>query len=252
MRAGKKISLAVGISVAVAAAFVSPASATTAPTVYLETGGNGNLPVGYSSTQVLTNGGTDAHDGAFSLTSSSNVLQVSGASSSYMPSYVNGVNSSGTGDASGTGDSIDFLQVSGFGPSSDKEIYALKLDYNGKYLDPTTIAGSEQLNYIISDINVANSSTYGGVIASTVPSSLMGDFPGYDLIISIPSSYLSTVSTGTPAEFDFGFDFSNFNDSNVSEPVTVTDIGVIPEPASAALLGILAVPALLSRRRSAV
>jgi len=164
----------------------------------------------------------------------------------YLASFANNIND-------GAGDASDYVQVNGFNPAKDSpEVYALKLDNNGIYIDPAVPANSSVITAIISDINTYNFPAYSGDIASTVSGQFASVFPGYDVLITIPGSYINgLIIPGSGAQVDFGFDFTNYSDSGAgiaTGGLTVSDIGVVPEPAS---LGLLAVGGmgLLARRK---
>jgi hypothetical protein len=251
MRAAKRLNAGLCVGVVIAGIGGSLASAT--PVISLTDASLG-APLGFTElTNNTVNSTNGSNVGNFSATSASNVLFLSGGSNNYLPSYVTGINNTAVGG--NAGDSNNYLQVSGFNPSSDKEIYALKLDVNGAPADATDIQA------VIDDINAAENTAFYGAAGTQLATHVTGSpvaqfFPGYSLLINIPYSYLAPllVNSSNNPEFDFGFDLSDFTGSTEapSGTVTVTDIGVIPEPASVAIIGFLAIPALLSRRRSAV
>lgn len=205
----------------------------TGPTITL-TSGNVAPPAGLSQ---LLNGASSAQHGQFTP-SSGNVLTVTGSSGNYLKGTVNNIGPSAAGD------NKDYVQVGGFSPSSDKEIYALKLDQSGTALAPSSAA----IATIVADINAANDSTFGVTqLASTAAQEASSNagaaalFSGYDVFLTIPTAYLSGLTNGTGFNFNFGFNFSGYTDGAVSN-ITVTDIGLVPEPG--AMLGVLSLGAV--------
>jgi len=137
--------------------------------------------------------------------------------------------------------------VSGFNPSTDKEIYALKLSQNGTAISPTN---STLLSAIAADINGGNGNLPPtGVSASLISGVFANLFPGYDLLLT---------STGvTPADLGgnavLGFDFSSAGEGNAADAgITVTGVAAVPEPATAAGVVIGAAGLLLGRRKRAL
>jgi hypothetical protein len=156
-----------------------------------------------------------------------NVVKGPGAGS-YTPGFANNVNN-------GTGNATDFTAVSGF-TAGDQEVYALKLKVG------TGTPTSTQISSIVSDISAETGTGVSTVANLLSPSAglatqIAGLFPGYDLML--------TVTTGSATPF-LGFDFSQ--ETNVAG-VVVTDIAVVPEPASAAVLLIGASSLMLGRRK---
>jgi hypothetical protein len=137
----------------------------------------------------------------------------------------------------GAGDATDFTGVTGF-LAGDQEVYALKLKVGGA--TPT----STQINTIVTDISGQTGdgvSTVASLLTPSagLPTQIAALFPGYDLLLSV------AAGSGSTTPF-LGFDFSQ--ETNVAG-VTVTDIGAVPEPASAAMLLIGSSGLLLGRRK---
>jgi hypothetical protein len=199
--------------------------------------------------QLLNNGTppNGAHQGTFSNTGGANILAVSGASGGYVPAFANSIKN-------GAGDANDYVQVNGFNPAKDApEIYALKLNNNGTYINPSVGSNASVIAAIIADINTSNSATFGGSIASTVSGQLASIFSGYDVLVTIPGTYINGLTIpGSGAQVDFGFDFTNYSDTTVgiaTGGLTTSDIGVIPEPGSLGLLAIGGMGLLARRKR---
>jgi hypothetical protein len=176
-------------------------------------------------TKLTASGGTATFTPNTPVADSLNVTPRS--SGVYFPGYA-AVTAAG-GVATGS------IEASGFSPSSDTEVYALKLDLNGVALSPT----ASQVQTIVNDIN-ANSAT-DGVVASRVADSASlsnGYFAGYTILLT---------SSGSVASQDYvAFDFRK--ETNVTG-LTVTNVAAIPEPASVGVLAAGAVGLLARRRR---
>jgi hypothetical protein len=220
----------------------SPPPPSGGPVITLtsSTASQGTLP------QLTNNSSPSAHQGKFSSSNSTNVLTVTGpGTGNYVAAFANTINN-------GNGDGNDYVQVNGFNPAKDApEVYALKLDLGGTYLNPANSANTSVIAAIINDINNANSSTFGANIASTVSGIFAPVFSGYDVLLTFPSGYITGLTPGTPAEVDFGFDFTGYSDTTAgiaTGSLTTTDIGVIPEPASIGMM-MLGGLGLLGRRK---
>jgi hypothetical protein len=191
------------------------------------TGGGGN-PVIVSSPQSAATGPVISLTGSVPSNSNSIAsITLMGANGlyAYQSVMVSGSAAQSTG----------FVTVHGFSPTSNKEIYALALDVDGTFLPQT----SPVLSAIISDLNTALGSSG---TASLITPAMAGMFPTstYDAMITFPGG--PTPSTAAPAIFSY--DFSGYT---ANGDVTVTQIGVVPEPVSGAL--ILGGLGLLARRR---
>jgi hypothetical protein len=113
--------------------------------------------------------------------------------------------------ASGT--SAD-VEVTGFNPATDNEVYALKLSGAGG-----------NIGNIISEINASNT----GVTAEVPTSDVSALFPGYQIEL--------VAKTGSQSgDQDLGIDLSGLTENSTPGTVTLADIAAVPEPASIGLL----------------
>ncbi len=230
----------IGVSIG---AFQNTGRAAINPTIYFNAGGDPpQSPGALLPLPQLVASGSGQHTGVFTSNDSGNLsnpdgantLKVIGSNGVYVPGYVDGINGV-------AGDSSDYLKITGFAPSTDNIYVALKLDDAGKYIDPSN---TTVLNQIIQDINDNPfNPNYQGPLASTVSGQFLGVFPGYDVLLAFPSTFSGGTrpAAGTAEQFDVGFDFTYFSDTHFSS-LTVTDVGVVPEPAS---LGSLAAAGLV-------
>jgi len=221
---------------------VTIASAAPAGPVITLTGG--------ATTQTLPElldqgtGAGGAHKGVFAPASSQSILAVSGHNGNYTVASVANINS-------GAGDAADYVQINGFTPANDVEIYALKLAQNGTLLTPS--GNASLLSTIVADINTANDSTFlNGTNFAQTPTQEASSDPsvvadlngvlggGWDVYLNIPTSYMNTLTPGD-AEYNFGFNFSGYTDGSISN-ITVPDLAVVPEPG--AMMGVLSLGAL--------
>jgi hypothetical protein len=123
-----------------------------------------------------------------------------------------------------------YVGVSGFSPATDQEVYALKLGGSASTFGDAAI------------VTAINASLPVGVTASLVAgSAYASDFPGYDILLSTP-----TTSTVSSPDF-LGFDFSQ---DSTQSGITVTGVAAVPEPATAAGIVLGAAGLLLGRRRN--
>jgi len=139
----------------------------------------------------------------------------------------------------GNGVSNGGFQFAGFHQGDNIDVL-LKFSNLTTGTDPVT--GNAQLLSDIENYINANDGTSSGITVSTVPAALAADFPGtaYDLLLSLPSP-----TTDPFADFNF----SGFSDSSISAgQLGLSDIGVVPEPASLGLL-MLGGIGLVGRRR---
>jgi hypothetical protein len=155
--------------------------------------------------------------------SADGMIHVLGSNSGYTPGHANNIGGAGSG-----GQSTFYTEVTGWNPATDLEIFALNVKVNGA--DPTPAQDSS----IVNDINSLNS---GNITASLVAGGQYASvFPGYDILL--------TAANGTTSPEYLAFAFS----ADTSTPgVTVTDIAIVPEPAS--LTALLPAAAILLGRR---
>lgn len=205
----------------------------TPPTIYFNTGGS--IP----SPQLTA--GAGAHQGTFSATNGADTLAVTGSNSVYVPGYITSINS-------GSGDATDYVKFTGFNPTTDDIYFALKLDNNGSPINPSLDAE------VITAIN--SNPAYAGAVASAVTGAFTNVFAGYDILLSFPNNGSRPAAAVSGEQFDFGFDFSSYTDAGIGggsgSGITVTDIGLVPEPACLGLLtaaGLILLPRY--RRRQA-
>jgi hypothetical protein len=164
----------------------------------------------------LTNG-TGVDKATFSPNSPTpDSINVSGSHGVYTPGFANNINN-------GAGESAFYVQISGFNPANDLETIALNIKINGA--DPT-LAQDAALAAQLEPSVVA-------IGAGSAPGELLTLCPGYDLF----------VTTQALSPVDFGV---NFNWASIPG-VTVTDVAVVPEPAS--LAGLLLIGGLALGRR---
>jgi len=126
-----------------------------------------------------------------------------------------------------------FITVKGF-TSGENQVYAL------------TITGENSLSQLISDINEAVGIEDPGATASAPTPDIASLFPTATVEVVIPSPTGLTVSETS----DFSFDFDSYVSNNDGPPL-ISSIGVIPEPASLALIGFGGATLLARRRRKA-
>lgn len=130
--------------------------------------------------------------------------------------------------ATGLTGSTGYLRVSGFSPTTDREIYALQVLVNGAA--PT----SAQLTQLATAIGSSASTT------SPVPG-VFGS--NYNLFLNFAGTSLPTGSQ----PYYLGYDFSTAAQSLGG--VTISAVAVIPEPTGLAVLGLLGLPMLRRNRR---
>jgi len=236
-------------------------SATTpAPTVGgPHYAGPGNLTL-LGSSSVGTNlfgdtvsvGGSTPSPTLFSLTATSLVGtdDLAGATVTPAADDVNDVITESGGHGSDSYDAIHIheagngvsnggFQFAGFHQGDNIDVL-LKFSNLTTGTDPVT--GNAQLLSDIENYINANDGTSSGITVSTVPAALASDFPGtsYDLLLSLPSP-----TTDPFADFNF----SGFTGDGLSAgQLGLSDIGVVPEPASLGLL-MLGGIGLVGRRR---
>jgi hypothetical protein len=129
--------------------------------------------------------------------------------------------------------------VSGFNPTTDTEIYGLKLLVGG--IAPT----QTQLSQIVTDINSGTGDNVTAGLIGSLPAVFTSVFTtatsGYNLFLTSTNGFTATGGS------DLGFDFSQ--ETNVAG-VTVAGIAAVPEPATAAGIVLGAAGLLLGRRRN--
>jgi len=130
------------------------------------------------------------------------------------------------------------LTVTNFNPASDKEIYVLEANSNGT---PLT---SAQLNQIITDMQAALAPSNGSVgLFSSLPATIQALFHGtYNLEITFPTGNAATGATNPDV---FAYDFTGYT---TIPNVTLSAIGVVPEPTGVGVL-VLGGLGLMARRR---
>jgi len=184
----------------------------------------GGVQSGYGA-QITQGSGNN--QGNFVPASGNNKLTVTGGSGSYTLAQVKAING-------GTGVANDSVEGNGFNPATDTEEYAL--DVTG--LGSTTPAALAAL--INGDPN--KQAGTGMTASATYPGPGPNPFPAeYNLFLQF---------TAPPSADNFlGFDFTTANDSSLPAGLTVTEVALVPEPASAAGLLIGASGLLLGRRK---
>jgi hypothetical protein len=159
--------------------------------------------------------------------SADGIIHLLGSSvAGYVAGHANNIGGSGSG-----GESQFYTEVSGWNPATDIEIFALNVKVNGA--DPTLAQDSA----IVDEINARS---IGNITASVLPGGQYASvFPGYDILLTAVDGMTS------PEYLGFDFPFPSGTD------VTVTDIAVVPEPASLAAVLPAAAGLLLGRRKRA-
>jgi len=189
----------------------------------------GSVPTTYGS--KLTNG-AGANKATFNPNAPvADAINVTGpGSGSYVPGFANNINS-------GAGQNLFFVQVSGFNPGTDQEVYALDLTKTGGVdttpADEVIIAGE------LNGSQAAGGIPVNAVSFANAPASLQALFPTYDIFL---------LTTGNPATTatNLGLDLSG--ETGVGG-LNVTNVAAVPEPASAAGILLGATGLLLGRRK---
>jgi hypothetical protein len=132
------------------------------------------------------------------------------------------------------------IDVKGFNPTSDTEIYALKLTSNG-----VAISGT-QITTVIADINGGSGNTTAvGVTASAITGVYTNLFPGYQVLL--------TSAAGVTDDAELNFDFSSTGEQDSAVPgLVLTGVAAVPEPATAAGVVLGAAGLLLGRRKNRI
>jgi hypothetical protein len=166
----------------------------------------------------LSTTGTGTNVGTLSVTPGSN--------GSYTPAKVTGI----TGAGATTGN----VSVTGFNPVSDKEVYALAVDSGG------TLASGATLTAILADLNTA-------LGTSGTAEALSGGTPAIGSIFN-PAAWNVELVFPTGPSSSPAFLSYDFSGDTINPGLTITAVGVVPEPTG---LGVLALGGmgLLARRR---
>jgi hypothetical protein len=135
------------------------------------------------------------------------------------------------------------LTVTNFNPASDKEIYVLEANSNGT---PLT---SAQLTQIITDLQAALTPANGSVgLFSSLPATIQALFHGtYNLEVTLPTGNAPTAGAATNPD-ELAYDFSQYT---TIPGVTITAIGVVPEPTGVGVLVLGGIGLMARRRRMA-
>jgi hypothetical protein len=179
----------------------------------------------------ITNGAagtTAAPQGTYTVGAATSTLTVSGGNSVYSAGFIHSITA---------GTNAGFTTVAGFTPTTDTEIFLLKISDTANGASPS----AADITQIDADINNASAGN-SGVVASPAASSPLANLGGTAWNIEL--TFASPVAPNT----DFGFNFAG--ETNIAG-VTVTDIAAVPEPASAGLLLVGGLGLLARRRRSA-
>lgn len=155
--------------------------------------------------------------------SSSGTLTVTGNHGQYTLAQITGLS-----------DVTNYVEATGWNPSTDEEIYALDVLVNGQQ------ATGAQLTTLINAIDGDGKATASaGVVASTTPD--VGGFPSnYNLFL--------TYAAGVSNPDFLGVDLSSSNDSNLAG-YTFSAVATVPEPMSLGLLAAGGVGLLARRNR---
>jgi len=206
---------------------VGGVTSTTAPTshaiVALAATANSN----YGTT--ITNG-TGVSQGTFTPPSA-NTLTLTGGSGKYNIAQVTGISTN-------AGAAVGNVNVSGWNPASDPEIFGVDVKVNG------TNASPSQLATLIAAIGGAGVPASTGVVASTVDPT--GVLAALDTATTSYNLFLTFAAGGPGAADNLNLDLSTANDAGL-QGYTFSAVSVVPEPVS---LGLLAIGGLglMSRR----
>jgi uncharacterized repeat protein (TIGR03803 family) len=224
--------------------FSVPITGGSPATLYTFTGTNGAGPYSDLTLSGNTIYGTtkgDDHDNygtVFSLVHDTSILSLTTTAPTNFGRDLGPLNVSGshgnytTGSISVDNSPIGYLDIGGFNPSTDTEVYALAIT------DSVPANLATDLSSAASLINAASYSGYGVTASTTDPLGIFGN--GYDLFLTITDP---TLGTGSPY---LGFDFTQL--TGTTDTLSVNSVAAVPEPASLGLLAIGSLP-LLGRRR---
>jgi len=202
-------------------------TSTTTPTshaiVALAATANSN----YGTT--ITNG-TGVSQGTFTPPSA-NTLTLTGGSGKYNIAQVTGISTN-------AGAAVGNVNVSGWNPASDPEIFGVDVKVNG------TNASPSQLATLIAAIGGTGAPASTGVVASTVDPT--GVLAALDTPTTSYNLFLTFAAGGPGAADNLNLDLSAANDAGLVG-YTFSAVSVVPEPVS---LGVLALGGLglMSRR----
>jgi hypothetical protein len=149
-------------------------------------------------------------------------------------------------------DATSYVQVNGFNPGTDEEIYALDVLVNGSQANSSQIAllvnAIDGTDSIAPTSGMLASNTYAGLEALESPTGLGGNpfVPPAGVAFNL---FVDTGATGPGSPAYFGFDVSNSNDSNLVG-YTISEVAVVPEPMSLGMLALGGLGLLGRRRRS--
>jgi len=202
-------------------------TSTTAPVSHAIVALAATANTNYGTT--ITNG-TGASQGTFTPPSA-NTLTLTGGSGKYNIAQVTGISTN-------AGAAIGNVNVSGWNPASDPEIFGVDVKVNGTNATPS------QLATLIAAIGGSGVPASSGVAASTVDPT--GVLAALDTPTTSYNLFLTFAAGGPGAADNLNLDLSTANDAALSG-YTFSAVSVVPEPVS---LGVLALGGLglMSRR----
>ena len=177
-------------------------------------------------------GGTSNYGTVFSLTPNP-ILSLTVSAPTAFGSNRGTLTFPNSGSVTFTTTPTGYLAVTGFSPSTETEIYALKITDSV----PGNLAAD--LAEALSEINSASYSGYSVTASTTDPTENFCS--GYNFYITITNP---TLGTGSPY---LGFDFTQLN--GTSDTLSVSAVAAVPEPTSLSLLAIGGITLLARRRR---